>query len=347
MKRIDIDIWLITDVLAGCINIAAFNLIGNAEPAKLMEQQYKWSLDYYMILVVCVSWMRYFSYFLSIHLISKMTLTLFRMLIETLSFFVILSCYLILTTTMFATLFRDAVTEDSASYKNLLSTLRDLIDYFTGDYAPKSMANFETSHSVLVIVHVLISNIFLMNYLVAILSTVYEIMIKNGDFYAISYSYVFASKYITALSERNGYEKLIIYPPPLNIFLLPLIIMSPNKKTAKSISNYLGYLFFWIENIFVIGFFLIYLIGIDLIIFVKTYYQILKIDGFTNKLFYTFIWTLLGIFYLLYINLVDTCTMFNILCFERSISFEHEEDEKRKIERHKFYIYRDCVRAIK
>jgi len=53
-------------------------------------------------------------------------------------------------------------------------------------------------------------------------------MIKNGDFYAIQYSYIFVTKYIKAINESNGYEKLILFPPPLNFFLIPLIVFSPS-----------------------------------------------------------------------------------------------------------------------
>lgn len=140
-----------------------------------------------MIVVLVISWLRFFSYFLVVSAISKVTITLFSMLRETLSFMIILVCYLTLMTTIFATLFRDVNTEDALPYHSLAPTFREMTNYFTGNYEAKSMANFNTSHSVIYITHVVISFIFLMNYLVAILTTVYEIMIKNGDFYAIEY----------------------------------------------------------------------------------------------------------------------------------------------------------------
>lgn len=99
------------------------------------------------------------------------------MLKETLSFMVILICYLLLMTTIFATLFRDVNTDDASPYKSLSTSFREMTNYFVGNYATKSMANFNTSHSVIYMTHVIISFIFLMNYLVAILTTVYEIMI--------------------------------------------------------------------------------------------------------------------------------------------------------------------------
>ena len=142
-----------------------------------------------MIIVLIISWLRFFSYFLVLQHISKITLTLFMMLKETAYFMLILGCYLILMTTVFATLFRDCDTPDAIhSYQNIYTTMRALIDYFLANYSVKDMGpSYNTSHSILYIIHVTISNIFLLNFLVAILQTVFDIMITNGDFYAIEY----------------------------------------------------------------------------------------------------------------------------------------------------------------
>ena len=123
-----------------------------------------------MILVLIISWLRFFSYFLVMSKISKITLTLFMMLRETINFMLILSCYMILMTTVFATLFRDSDTLDAKEdYHSLFTTLRALVDYFLANFGAKEMANFNTSHSILYFIHVTISNIFLLNFLVAIL----------------------------------------------------------------------------------------------------------------------------------------------------------------------------------
>ena len=66
-----------------------------------------------MIVVLIVSWLRFFSYFLVIRNVSKITLTLFMMLKEAMNFMLILACYFIIMTTVFATLFKDADTDDA------------------------------------------------------------------------------------------------------------------------------------------------------------------------------------------------------------------------------------------
>ena len=63
-----------------------------------------------------------------------------------------------------------------------------MIDYFLANFPEtKDMGAYNTSHSVMVMIHITISNLFMLNFLIAILSTIYDIMINNGDFYAIKY----------------------------------------------------------------------------------------------------------------------------------------------------------------
>jgi hypothetical protein len=106
-KRIIMDLWLMFDILAGIVNIFAINIVGGSSPDNILNVETKRGYDYYMILVLIISWLRFFSYFLVVSKISKITLTLFMILSETLYFMMILICYMILMTTDFATLFRD------------------------------------------------------------------------------------------------------------------------------------------------------------------------------------------------------------------------------------------------
>ena len=61
-------------------------------------------------------------------------------------------------------------------------------------------------------------------------------MFENGDFYSIQYQNLFIAKYMTALEEKHGYEELILLPPPLNFFLIPLMLVSPSKVLMRKFS---------------------------------------------------------------------------------------------------------------
>ena len=61
------------------------------------------------------------------------------------------------------------------------------------------------SYSILMMAHVFIANIFLMNYLIAILATVYYIMIEEGEYSYKKKKYQFIEKYSIPLRDPNGY----------------------------------------------------------------------------------------------------------------------------------------------
>ena len=132
-----------------------------------------------MICVTLVSWMRFFSFFLVIRIVSKLLHTLIKMLIDTFSFMFLICCYLVITGTMFTTLFQ---IPDPDKYGSITLSIRVLFDAFLGGYTYINNPNYRMSFSILMMTHVFISNIFLLNYLVAILATVYEMMIDLGEF---------------------------------------------------------------------------------------------------------------------------------------------------------------------
>jgi hypothetical protein len=75
-----------------------------------------------------------------------------------------------------------------------------------------------------------------------------------------------------AIEENNGYDKLIVYPPPLNFILAPLLLVAPSKKMTKKVSQYFVNVVFWIENIFFIMLYFFYFLALDPIILTKMYY---------------------------------------------------------------------------
>jgi hypothetical protein len=61
-------------------------------------------------------------------------------------------------------------------YGSISISLRYLFDAMIGAYVYTDSTNYTMSNSIITMVHVFMGNIFLINYLVAILSTVYNIM---------------------------------------------------------------------------------------------------------------------------------------------------------------------------
>jgi hypothetical protein len=73
------------------------------------------------------------------------------------------------------------------------------------------------------IVHLYLANIFLLNYLVAILGSVYGEMGEKGAFYYKYYKYKYIERYAVAFKDIHGYYEFIIHPPPINLFLVFLL----------------------------------------------------------------------------------------------------------------------------
>lgn len=122
-----------------------------------------------------------------------------------------------------------------------------------------------------------------------------------------------------AIEEDNGYDKLILFPPPLNFLLLPLILVSFSRKLTKKMASMITYANFWFENIVLIILFLFYMIAHVPFVLVRIYYEILtKIDGLLYKLIYLSLWFLFGALYCLYVTLVDTCMFISILVLTNS-----------------------------
>lgn len=70
------DKWVIMDALNAIITIVSYEVIINVPLWVLFESYSKYLLDYLIIAVLIVSWLRFFIYFLLVEEISKMLLTI-------------------------------------------------------------------------------------------------------------------------------------------------------------------------------------------------------------------------------------------------------------------------------
>ena len=106
--------------------------------------------------------------------------------------------------------------------------------------------------------HVFISNIFLLNYLVAIISTVYTNMIDIGEFKYKRNKYEFIEKYSIAQLDQWGYSELVVHPPPLNFLTMFLVPFAIKKTFMKKASKKFAVMVFWTENLLYLISFLMY-----------------------------------------------------------------------------------------
>ena len=131
-RKLRFDVWTFFDIVCALFNLVAVNVISNFTVEELLDTGRKQSIDFYIIVVIALSWLRFFSYLLVNQKISPLINTLLRMVIDTLYFLVILVCYLAIMSSVFETLYIDV---DNANYGTFIKSFRSLFSAMMGDFS--------------------------------------------------------------------------------------------------------------------------------------------------------------------------------------------------------------------
>jgi hypothetical protein len=347
-KKLTLDTWTIIDFVSAALNLFCFNVIGNVTPELIIDKTQKEVLNYYVICVTLVSWLRFFGYFLMVRIISKLLHTLFRMLIDTFSFMFLLACYFCIMSSVFTTLFQ---MPDPERFGGLLITLRTLFDALIGDYSYLDEApNFTMSFTILMMLHVCISNVFLLNYLIAILSTVFAIMTEYGEFEYRCNKYNYIEKYSVPMMDKDGYRELVNHPPPLNFFTFPILFCTFSRSTMKGTGASFSRFIFWMENVPFIMVFCAYEAFMFPIAYFKQLLNFIAKSTCKNFFYLIPFWIIFGPVILILVGFLgDLMNFLNVLCDYKL----KEEEEKEKLEddmaKDKIILYNelmDVLRAI-
>ena len=324
--KLSLDRWTFIDLLTFITNFIAILVISNLDPEVFMSKEKKYNVDYYMIAVVIVAWFRFFMMLLLNKHISPMLNALLIMIIDTASFLCIFAFYTALVASIFFTLYIDT---DTAKYGNYLLAARTTFDISTWNY-DYDMDGREVSYSILVVLHLSISGIFLVNYLIALLTTVYELTKETGDFYYKANVCYYCEKYNTPLKDRV-YGELVYNPAPvclMSLFLLPFICSTFLMVKA---ANLLGILIFWIQNIIFMLFFLTFHILLVPFIWLKVFFTIGSAPTpLLSRIKASAIWFFLGIFLLLLVAFKDLFRFAKLLIRQAKMGiviFDKEEEE--------------------
>ena len=197
--KVPIDIWTKMDLLSACATMTVFPIVLGTDATGFMDKTTKDLLDYLMIGVIMFQWMRFYQFFLMISELSQMLLTFFSMVIDTLPFMFLVISYLIIATAIFTTLFQDL----NSIYMDFTSTIRTLFDGLMGGYTYKGFGEKEWIHMLMIWLHIFMSNILLLNYLIAILSQSYCEMLDKGKFLFKIYLYKYCERYKVGLENKK------------------------------------------------------------------------------------------------------------------------------------------------
>lgn len=154
--------------------------------------------------MVIVSWTRFIFFFFVISSMSKLLLTLQEMIKACLNFLVIAICYMLIMAMILGVLFQ----EQTVNYYDTIITLLTLWDtVLTGAFqALPPDSPYFNENNILYVIHVIIGNVYLTNYLIALVSTVYENLIPKGDFAYKSNKYMYIERFYIPMEDEWGYS---------------------------------------------------------------------------------------------------------------------------------------------
>lgn len=95
------DKWTIMDILAAGMNLVSFNLIGNISYTQVLDVDAKKTLDYYVIIVILLSWGRFFMYFLVVRPVSKLMMIIIRVCVNITTYIFILMYVVMINLSIF------------------------------------------------------------------------------------------------------------------------------------------------------------------------------------------------------------------------------------------------------
>lgn len=171
------------------------------------------------------------------------------------------------------------------------------------------------SHSVLIMCHVFFSNILLLNYLIAILSTTYENMKETGIFKYKSNLYQYCERFMTAFEERS-YGEIILHPPPLSYLSTMMIPFLVSSFLMRYISAAFSYMMYWLENIFFIFTFLFSELLLAPIAYIKVWINIIRNSmGVFKTILNCIVIALIGFIMIFFLLLRDVAYLIKILCY--------------------------------
>ena len=292
-KKIPFDKWSIMDLITAVLNIVAVYAITSITVDDLNNPNIKDFTDYFMILVLAVSWVRFFMYFLVVRSVSQLLLTLVEMVADTLAFIFIVACFILIMASIFTTLYQDVNPNRDGS---LSTTVRMLFDAAMAVYDYNNYGGRITSYSILIVFYVFCSNVLLLNYLIAILSTTYDNMKQSGIFKYKKNLYQYCERFVTAFGNE-GYGEMVLHPPPLSYACLVLLPFINDPRRMVSVSKKFSIAMFWVENAVMFTLFFFYEVMLLPFAYVKTLVSIVfSVEaGVLRKIGLVLYWLLAGL----------------------------------------------------
>ena len=338
-----IDKWAKADIICALINITSLIAINTINESALKSLPTKRIYDQFMVLIIFATWYRLVMVLFIMDEYSVLLMTIIKMMGSVIYFFFVLLYYLFM-----AALVASGIFGNFPIYKDLKEAMRAMFDCMMGGHDWSGLPNelrYDPIHILFWLLHIYISHIFLLNYLVAILATVYGEMQEVGIFSWNVNRYQFIERYNIAFQDINGYFELILHAPPINILLvsiLPSIFAADKMQQAQKVFSVC---MFWGENLVI---FIPYQLFKEVILipwnYLRTMYYILERG---KGILYVLGWMLVGPFYLTYCLVYDMFNFIKLLCDTKQDNEKQVlmdiEDKKQNLQ----VMYNEIIDVIK
>jgi len=179
-EQVPIDKWQKMDVFFAGTSLALVLVLASLPIEMFENSTTKHWISYAVFCLKKIKYCRLLLYFLVVNSISKMLLTLVYMILDTIAFILLLCLWLFIMSIIFTTLFQGT---EGLLYEDVWSTFKILWNAMLGTYLNQGIdIELYWIHVAFTHFYVYMSNILLLNYLIAIMSTTYESLLESGSF---------------------------------------------------------------------------------------------------------------------------------------------------------------------
>lgn len=123
--------WILVDLMTAVINFIGFLICLTLVAVDIINIDTKHNIDCFMAFVIAITWIRFFFYFLLVQQISRMVMTLAKILKHTGAFLFIICSYIVLAGIVFNLSFSDVAPQH---YGTMALSIRTMLDIMTGNY---------------------------------------------------------------------------------------------------------------------------------------------------------------------------------------------------------------------
>jgi len=263
-------------------------------------------------------------------------------------------------------------------YGSVTLSIRSLFDAMVTNFEYVFFDKYERAHSIFLMIHLVTTHVFMLNYVIAVLTSIYQFMIGQGEYTYLALRYVFYKRYsllfqnmpspedrisvkIRKLKEhldaKHGQKylsQLVIQPPPLNMVGVPFLPFILIKRTRAQALKILTFTTYWLINATLVFAFLGFtLLILTPVAYLKTVLSFITKLSFRRKRSFLHLLAFIAIGLLIFglYTLLDTLNVIKCLSVEDNQQKIESKIEKlelmKRIQLKEIRLFNEVIYSIK